>query len=75
MIPPRNLDDENREDRLQGTETWCNCGHCTVMPTQRECLCCHEVAKIDRRRKKGSEQPTFITLKQGFQSVCLDPDV
>lgn len=38
-------------------------------------MCCHEVEKIDQRRRKGSEQPTCITETHGFMSVCLDPDV
>lgn len=45
-----------------------------MMPSERECLCCHEVLKIDQKRRKGKVQPC-ITQKPGFQSVCLDHDV
>ncbi|KAJ8027942.1 P2X purinoceptor 7 [Holothuria leucospilota] len=76
VIPQQNEpQQENREDRMQGTETWCTCGHCIVMPSERECLCCHEVSKIDQKRRKGKVQPICITQKPGFQSVCLDHDV
>ena len=33
-------------DRAQDIERdWCTCGHCPVMPTDVECICCHEVER------------------------------
>lgn len=26
--------------------TWCECGKCYPMPSQRECKCCHELDEI-----------------------------
>ena len=28
---------------------WCQCGNCAVMPTARECICCHEIAHCRER--------------------------
>lgn len=49
-----NHEEEEEEDvlvsemnscRLKNT-SWCLCGHCTDMPSQKECLCCKELKNI-----------------------------
>ena len=25
---------------------WCKCGNCSIMKTEKECLCCHEVEAV-----------------------------
>jgi len=35
------------EARLDRAVTeWCQCQNCKAMPTEKECLCCHEVDEI-----------------------------
>ena len=31
---------------LNSVKEWCTCGSCSVMPTNRECLCCREIDDI-----------------------------
>ena len=41
----RNLETQlSPADRMNLTSVkeWCPCGYCSVMPTNRECLCCRE---------------------------------
>ena len=51
----------------------CSCGHCSIMPTSVECICCREVsavvAKID---ELGDISVICITQHPGFASVCLN---
>ena len=28
---------------LNSVKEWCTCGYCSVMPTNRDCLCCREI--------------------------------
>lgn len=32
---------DERASRL-GDRTWCQCGNCVPMPTEKECVCCKE---------------------------------
>ena len=31
---------------LNSVKEWCTCGYCSVMPSNRECLCCRETDDI-----------------------------
>ncbi|XP_033127103.1 uncharacterized protein LOC117124882 [Anneissia japonica] len=32
---------------------WCQCGHCQILPTYRECRCCAEITAVQRRLEEG----------------------
>ena len=52
----------------------CACGHCCVMPTQREWICCEEVEEIKELLEDHStldEQPPCIIQHTDFANVCL----
>lgn len=34
--------------------TWCKCGNCTLQPTERECMCCHELESFDSYELSGT---------------------
>lgn len=36
------------------TDSWCSCGKCCTMPTEKECLCCHEMAKLREKINEGT---------------------
>lgn len=62
-----------RESRRRSSSTsWCTCGNCVVMPSEKECLCCHEVAKLAWLIQ---ESGTCVTSHQDFQNVCLNQAV
>ncbi|KAK3587054.1 hypothetical protein CHS0354_008082 [Potamilus streckersoni] len=63
-------DEEERQDRLTDN-SWCNCGHCLVMPTSRECVCCCDVEKVTSVCN-GYQGIQYITDHPGFRPVCLD---
>ena len=45
----RNLENQlSLADRmnLDSVKEWCTCGYCSVMPSNRECLCCREIDDI-----------------------------
>ncbi|KAM7314871.1 P2X purinoceptor 7 [Ixodes scapularis] len=50
--------------------TRCSCGHCVVMPTTRECLCCQEVSQVTA--KAGNK---CITRHKDFFGAILNPVV
>lgn len=51
----------------------CQCGHCVNMPSVEECVCCKELDSIvNKMEGRGIE---CITQDNGFQAVCLNPDV
>ena len=31
---------------ISDIKTWCKCGKCKLMPTEKECLCCTEIDAI-----------------------------
>ena len=48
----------------------CHCGHCVIMPTSTECVCCCKVEKmISKMEKTGA---SCITEYEGFSAVCLN---
>ena len=51
----------------------CLCGHCSIMPTSTECVCCREIpAVVAKIGKLGDTSAVCITLHPGFASVCLN---
>nr|XP_054750630.1 P2X purinoceptor 7-like [Lytechinus pictus] len=57
--PPDRLDNDN----------WCSCGNCRVMPTQIECICCHEIGNC---RQFLSPSVNCIIDNEDFSKVCLE---
>ncbi|CAG2209548.1 unnamed protein product [Mytilus edulis] len=49
----------------------CNCGHCGVMPSAKECVCCCEISKIVDVKNEHPDT-ACITDHPGFHPVCLD---
>ncbi len=47
---------------------WCNCGHCIIMPSARECICCHEIEQISMRINATG----CITTLNRFNTICID---
>ena len=44
---------------------WCNCQKCTILPTDRECICCSEIDILNKLRgiyKCVIENPSFSKL-------------
>ena len=49
------------------------CGHCSIMPTSAECVCCREIsAVVAKIGELGDTSVVCITLHPGFASVCLN---
>ncbi|XP_071854150.1 P2X purinoceptor 7-like [Apostichopus japonicus] len=65
-------DSHENPRRLLNTD-WCKCGNCAVMPSARECRCCHEASAVMEKNAEGEGNSVCITEHQGFQPVCLDP--
>ena len=36
-------DETKTSRRNKNVESWCSCGHCVEMYTEKECVCCHEL--------------------------------
>ena len=50
----------------------CTCGHCIVVPTPGECICCQEnVRMITKMGEAGMPGLMCIINHPGFQTVCL----
>ena len=54
----------------------CTCGHCSVMNTEKESICCREVEQLTRLLGSESEHsseslPRCITRHTDFINVCL----
>ena len=52
----------------------CQCGHCTVMPTATECVCCHEIDHMDNMLQDFNSV-ICITSRESFENVCLNVQV
>lgn len=52
----------------------CLCGHCQVLPTRRECVCCHAIDHVSTKLAHQQDgKPTgCITDMNGFDRICLD---
>ncbi|XP_077106309.1 uncharacterized protein LOC143764544 [Ranitomeya variabilis] len=51
--------------------SWCKCGHCCVMSTLEESICCHEISVLLPQLNK---ERLCITKHPSFQEMCLDKD-
>ena len=53
----------------------CKCGHCEIMPTITESICCHDIPEVlARMEEEFSEvEGKCITEHEGFDPVCLNP--
>lgn len=63
---------ERRDSRLEST-SWCWCGLCQIMNSQRECVCCWEIVKAYGTVMQYEKK--CITLIQAFDDVCLNREV
>jgi len=48
----------NRREQLN----WCLCGHCVLMDTDIECVCCREIPAANNRRNEDLNRLDCITL-------------
>lgn len=55
--------------------SWCRCGHCTVMPTATECVCCAEVPKVVSLCRAEGTPFHCISESRYFAEICLLPHV
>ena len=44
---------ENRKN--SPISAWCQCGKCSTMPTEKECLCCSEIEAVTSFLSGGKE--------------------
>ncbi|KAM4015849.1 uncharacterized protein ACNLHF_002429 [Anomaloglossus baeobatrachus] len=51
--------------------SWCKCGHCCVMSTLEESICCHEISAL---LPQLNDERLCITKHPSFQEMCLDKD-
>lgn len=62
-------------DRRADTD-WCVCGNCHMMPTNLECVCCHEIDRIHQRIPViHGETIGCIRDNVSFHNVCLNVEV
>ncbi|XP_074654381.1 P2X purinoceptor 7-like [Tubulanus polymorphus] len=73
-------DDEGRINRLEldNLNQWCQCGHCQILETEQECVCCMEIDVVKRRlewvwEESGQNEETCMTDTAAFASICLNP--
>ncbi|XP_044134224.1 zinc finger protein 777-like isoform X1 [Bufo gargarizans] len=50
---------------------WCKCGHCCVMSSVEESVCCHEIFGL---LSQLNDERLCITKHPAFQELCLDRD-
>ena len=50
----------------------CTCGHCQIMPSNAECLCCREIDKVVNKLEESEGTVSCITEHEGFEPVCLN---
>ena len=51
----------------------CDCGNCATMPSETECLCCHEIGPVSE--KLDDCHIGCITDHEGFVGNCLNRHV
>ena len=49
----------------------CKCGHCLVMPTANECVCCCEIDAV-MEKMEGISSINCVTDHEGFDAVRLN---
>lgn len=50
----------------------CQCGHCSVMASEVECVCCKEISRVAGNIDESEEIINCITEHSGFNPVCLN---
>ncbi|KAM3920883.1 uncharacterized protein RB166_010376 [Leptodactylus fuscus] len=50
---------------------WCDCGHCDVMSSLEESICCHEISSLIPQL---TDERFCITMHPAFRELCLDQD-
>ncbi|OCU00193.1 hypothetical protein XELAEV_18005967mg [Xenopus laevis] len=71
--PQRSIFSSNTAEQILpdprlGNDSWCTCGHCIVMPTSEECVCCQEILNVVL---EITENSNCITHNQLFHTMCL----
>ena len=56
---------------LDSAVSWCSCGKCARMDSEKECLCCAEIATVSEFVRNSDS--SCITELEEFKTVCLDP--
>ena len=73
-IPEKRPDPVNEDTaRRRESSSWCLCGRCVVMPSEKECVCCREFDQVNAMLADESVQ--CITLHPRFAAVCLEREV
>ena len=51
----------------------CTCGHCSIMDTSGECVCCKEIAMV-AGKIDALDDPSLVCITDhpGFSPVCLN---
>ncbi|XP_067045481.1 uncharacterized protein [Acropora muricata] len=66
---------ENRETHT----SWCLCERCAVMPTEKACVCCKEIAFLSKATCDGNVSflvgLSCITEHESFLTVCPNREV
>ena len=52
----------------QDVQDWCSCGHCQVMPTEKECVCCTEIDAIKYFHLQGE---LVFTIRRYLYFMCF----
>lgn len=51
----------------------CTCGHCAIMSTSLDCVCCKEIPEVcGKINELGNSSIHCITEHPGFDAVCLN---
>ena len=64
--------DSNQERSSKGNTNWLACGHCRVMETEIESVCCRDTNEAPHNYFEGHK---CITKSEGFKMVCLSKPV
>ena len=74
MAKPEEQDEEKPASAGRRENTsWCLCGKCVIMPTDKECVCCRQFDGVNSILSDGAAH--CISLHQRFAPVYLLPDV
>ena len=49
----------------------CKCGHFSAMNSEKESICCQEIAEMVQLLDEGDVCPECITDHQDFSNICL----
>ena len=54
----------------RSVSSWCKCGRCRLIPTERECLCCQDLQALDSLIISSTNCNTLDNVD--FNAVCLN---